>query len=196
MQQQQKSTEEAKEGPSSSYYGRASLLGTGALFPSTRGIVDALPHPTKPCLLYADHDPLAAAAHIVLLEKEADACGGDGLPPHPKHYSLFTTVHVCEPLAKRGDAGVRLLKKLKKGGQLTLPVLLNGGDIFQEGKGGGGNGKFERWSSTLDCLLPEYIDEAIGKKNLLRPSDAVGVYNMKLVRDHRWQLAMKMRGGN
>mmetsp|Transcript_3346 Transcript_3346/g.7345 ORF Transcript_3346/g.7345 Transcript_3346/m.7345 type:complete len:467 (+) Transcript_3346:126-1526(+) len=170
-----------------SYHGSVSLLSTGTLFPSTRGIVDTLPHPTKPCLLYADHDPLAAVSHICLLEKEVASsvelgCGGK-LPPHPKLYLQFSVVHVCQPLANRGDAGARLLKKLKKGAQLTLPLLLNGGEIFQDGIGSTSDGQTTNptyWSSTLDCLLPEYIDEVIGEKNSLRPKDAVGNYNMKL----------------
>jgi len=112
--------------------------------------------------------------------------GCDGkLPQHPKHYLQFSVVHVCQPLANRGDAGVRLVKKLKKGAQLSLPVLLSGGEIFQDGIGSRSTGHSTNpsyWSSTLNCLLPEYIDEAIGEKNSLRPKDAVGYYNMKLVR--------------
>lgn len=159
-----------------SYYGRVSRLSTGMLFPSTRGIVDTLPHPTKPCLLFADHDPLAAVAHICLLEKEVYSCSvcsaGALLPMNPK---LFTVVHVCEPLAKHEDAGTRILKKINKHSTMKLPVLLNEGNIFQEG-----DSSESGWSSSLSCLLPEYIDAVIGKKNLLRPEDAVGLYNMKL----------------
>lgn len=98
------------------------------------------------------------------------------VPVHPK---LFTVVHVCEPLAKHDDPGMRILNKISKqnnvvadnSNSLELPLLLHDGNILREG----------RSSSLMTCLLPEYIDEAIGKKNLLRPNDAVGLYNMKLV---------------
>jgi len=157
------------------------------LFPSSRGIVDTLPHPTyKPCLLFADHDPLAAISHICLLEKEVDSFGG-ALPLNPQ---LFTVVHVCEPLSKSkqdGDAGMRILKKINKqqpNNQLELPVLLHEGNIFQEGKGCETNFA----SSFAQSLLPEYIDEAIGRKHLLRPDDAVGLYNMKLFIQRHSQL--------
>ncbi|KAL7533088.1 hypothetical protein ACHAWF_004332 [Thalassiosira exigua] len=171
-------SDKPKPPPSPSFYGKASALSTGMLFPSSRGVVDALPHPTKPCLLFADHDPLAAVSHICLLEKEVENSGG-ALPCGET--SLFTVVHVCEPLALHADSGTRLLRKIGKRGtsSLELPVLLNEGSVFQEGRGPdvNVNGK---WLSFSSCLLPEYIDDEIGKKNLLRPVDAVGLYNMKL----------------
>lgn len=155
--------------PATSYHGKASLLSTGSLFPSgARGIVDQLPHPSRPCLLLADHDPLAQVAHTCLLEKEV--AGGDG-SNGPR---LFSVVHVCTPLAGRGDAGARLLRKIGKGADLGLPVLIHDGNIMQEGGAGGGH-----WASLSDCLLPEYIDEAIGEPHLLTPGDAVVAYNMK-----------------
>ena len=152
-----------------SFYGKVSPLSTGMLFPSVRGIVDALPHPELPCLLFADHDPLAAVSHICLMEKEVDSITASGgtasMPLKPK---LFTVAHVCQPLESRGDEGSRLLKKIGKNHALRLPVLLHEENIFQE--------------STDDSgLLPEYIDRAIGKKNLLIPNDDVGLFNMKLV---------------
>jgi hypothetical protein len=85
---------------SSSYYGTASPLSTGTLFPSGRGVVDRLPPPparrrddhddddddeeegrgddnddgdenSGSCtLLFADHDPISAMSHICLMEKE------------------------------------------------------------------------------------------------------------------------------
>ena len=154
-----------------SYHGRASELSTGALFPDgTRGIVDRLPCPSRPCLLLADHDPLAQVTHTCLLEKEAAGAGGEGRGP------AFSVVHVCAPLAGRGDAGTRILRKIGKGAGLGPPVLIHGGNIMQEGGGGGGA---SRWTSLTDCLLPEYIDGAIGEPHLLTPGDAVAAYNMR-----------------
>ncbi|KAL9186800.1 hypothetical protein ACHAXT_010520 [Thalassiosira profunda] len=169
---------EAGVSAATSYFGKVSPLSTGALFPSPRGIVDALPRPDKPCLLFADHDPLAAVAHICLLEKEAEANGGM-IPHNPK---LFTVVHVCEPLANRDDPGMRIVRKLGKqrDASLQLPVLIHEGNVFQEGRGGRINNVDGAWWSGSACLLPDYIDGAIGKKHSLRPDDAVGVYNMNL----------------
>ena len=68
--------------------------------------------------------------------------------------------------------------------QVIPPVVLHEGNIYQEGGGqssknnDGGGGA---WKSSLTLLLPEYIDECIGTKYLLRPNDATGFYNMKLV---------------
>lgn len=39
--------------PGTSFYGKASQLSTGMLFgPSPRGVVDSIPDPSKPCLLF------------------------------------------------------------------------------------------------------------------------------------------------
>ena len=165
-------TPSAPEGdnmPATSYYGKVSPLSTGMMFPSSRGIVDTLPI-GKPCFMFADHDPLCAIAHICLLEKEAETMPAGQLPTHT---TLFNVVHVCRPLANHEDAGMRILKKIQKKGVLELPVLLHSENILEESEGG--------MSSLSSCLLPEYIDEAIGTRNLLRPSDPVGLYNMKLV---------------
>ena len=159
-------TQAANTSSTTSYYGKVSPLSTGMLFPSPRGIVDALPHPTKPCLLFADHDPLSAVAHICLLEKEF-ASSTD---------NIFTIVHVCESLAKHDDAGMRILKKINVRAS-ALPVLLHDGNIFQEG---GRGSDINWWTSSLACLLPKYIDGAVGQKNLLTPDDAIGLYNMNL----------------
>lgn len=166
--------------PAESFFGKASPLSTGLLFSSTsgRGIVDSLPSgdPEKACLLFADHDPMAAVSHICLLEKEFrhwEAGGtrpaGDGPGP-----ALFTVVHVCEPLAARGDAGMRLLRKIDRGrgllGGAGGGTLLHRGNIFREAGG-----------RTAARLLPFYIDEAIGERDLLKPDDAIGRYNMNNV---------------
>ena len=122
-QQQQQHQSEG----TTSFYGTASKLATGSLFPNTQGIVDQIPSTdTKPCLIFSDSDIYSAIAHICLLEKEDDTTwrngggGGGGaaqsedqqLPLHPK---LFSVVHACKPLMKHEDAGMRILKKLSKG---------------------------------------------------------------------------------
>ena len=191
----------------SSYYGKVSPLSTGMLFPSPRGIVDALPsNGTKPILLYSDYDPLSAVSHICLLEKEVHAhnialssssgvIGGEeeeevddfhliSLNFTPK---LFSLVHVCEALTNHDDGGMRIIKKINKQMSqnndelLKVPILLHEGNIYQEGQSSKNNNDDGAWKSSLTLLLPEYIDECIGTKYLLRPTDATGFYNMKLV---------------
>jgi len=173
--------------PATSIHGTASPLSTGSLFPAgSRGIVDRLPRPDRPCLLLADHDPLAQVSHVCLLEKEVAANRPAGIDSNAAHWDrsesatpvepgLFSVVHVCIPLAGKGDAGARILRKIGKGAELGLPVLIHDGNIMQEG----GAGERGHWSSLSDCLLPEYIDEAIGEPHLLRTKDAVVAYNMK-----------------
>lgn len=176
-----------KSQPAQSYHGKASPLATGALFgPSPKGVVDSIPDPNKPCLLFSDWCPVGQCAHIALLEKEWQSqglCSADLFAK--KETNLFTVVHVCEALARHGDPGSRLLKKLMgiKGGNYKSvpysPVLVHDGNIIVElclddVKSLGGNG-------LLGLLLPGHIDEAIGVKNSLRPDDAVGLYNMNLV---------------
>lgn len=176
--------------PVESYHGKASPLSTGTLFgPSPQGIVDSIPDPNKPCLLFSDWCPVGECAHIALLEKEwqhHSALGGDEHSfRSKKEMNLFSIVHVCEALARHDDPGSRLMKKLRgiKGGNYASvpnsPVLVHDGNIIIElclndVKSLGGNG-------LLGLLLPGHIDEAIGKKNSLRPDDAVGLYNMNLV---------------
>jgi len=90
-----------------SYYGKVSPLSTGLLFPSSHGVVDRLPSSSStstntsiPCLLFADHDPLAAISHICLLEKEVDYQGGILAPSTLQRLTpqLFSVVHTCQPL--------------------------------------------------------------------------------------------------
>ena len=194
-----------------SYYGKVSPLSTGMLFPSPRGIVDALPsNGTKPILLYSDYDPLSAVSHICLLEKEVHAhnialsssssgVGGEEEEVDDFHLislnftpKLFSLVHACEALTNHDDGGMRIIKKINKQMSrhdelLKVPILLHEGYIYQEGGGGGqlssknSNNNDCAWKSSLTLLLPEYIDECIGTKYLLRPNDATGFYNMKLV---------------
>lgn len=182
----------AQSHPMESYHGKASPLSTGALFTNNpKGVVDSIPDPSKPCLLFSDWCPVGECAFISLLEKEWQHYTANGGYENTfvlrKDRNLFTTVHVCEALAKHGDPGSRLLKKLKgiKGGNYksvpTSPVLVHDGNIIIElclddVKSLGGNG-------LLGLLLPGHIDEAIGDKNSLRPGDAVGLYNMNLVSD-------------
>lgn len=175
---------------------RRSPLSTGVLFPSSHGVVDRLPSSSDvnntsiPCLLFADHDPLAAISHICLLEKEVDYQGGILAPSTLQRLTpqLFSVVHTCQPLTNRNheDAGMRIIKKINKqypqeNDTLKLPVLIHEGNIYQEGQDPLLNSNETLWSTTLSLLLPEFIDECIGKKHLLRPSDATGLYNMKLV---------------
>jgi len=173
-----------------SYYGKVSPLSTGLLFPSSHGVVDRLPSSSSssntsiPCLLFADHDPLAAISHICLLEKEVDYQGGVLAPSTLQRLTpqLFSVVHTCQPLSNQ-DVGMRLIKKINKqytqeNDTLKLPVLIHKGNIYQEGQV---NSNETSWSTTLSLLLPEFIDECIGKKHLLRPNDATGLYNMNLV---------------
>ena len=177
---------------SESYHGKASPLSTGILFgPTPQGIVDSIPHPDKPCLLFSDWCPVGECAYIALLEKEWQMHkeGGGDEKSFPvgrsKGMELFTVVHVCEALSKHEDPGSRLMKKLKgiKGGNYksvpNSPVLVHDGNIIIElclsdVKALGGNG-------LLGLLLPGHIDEAVGKRNSLRPDDAIGLYNMNLV---------------
>jgi len=174
-----------------SYYGKVSPLSTGLLFPSSHGVVDRLPSSSSssntsiPCLLFADHDPLAAISHICLLEKEVDYQGGVLAPSTLQRLTpqLFSVVHTCQPLSNHEDVGMRLIKKINKqytqeNDTLKLPVLIHKGNIYQEGQV---NSNETSWSTTLSLLLPEFIDECIGKKHLLRPNDATGLYNMNLV---------------
>ena len=175
-----------------SYYGKVSPLSTGLLFPSSHGVVDRLPSSSStssntsiPCLLFADHDPLAAISHICLLEKEVDYQGGVLAPSTLQRLTpqLFSVVHTCQSLSNHEDVGMRLIKKINKqytqeNDTLKLPVLIHEGNIYQEGQI---DSNETSWSTTLSLLLPEFIDECIGKKHLLRPSDATGLYNMKLV---------------
>ena len=193
-----------------SYYGKVSPLSTGTLFPSPRGIVDALPSSLQtsvPCLLFADHDPIAAISHICLLEKEMDyqqqqkeqqfddtnILSNGGVTPTTE---LFSVVNVCEPLANQNDAGMRILKKINKQHQMqhhgasddttgsnnsNLPILIHEGNIHKEVAGQQCDDDINDAPSLGLLLLPEYIDECIGIKRLLRPKDATGLYNMKLV---------------
>lgn len=174
-----------------SYYGTASKLGTGSLFPNTQGVVDSIPSTDeKPCLIFADNDIYSAIAHICLLEKEVYNNvnnstvwnnGGSGadydvLPLHPK---LFSVVHACKPLIKHDDAGMRILKKLSKGSSNIpeIPVLLHENNILRE------TSSAERKRNGLSgLLLPRFIDESIGAKHILSGSDGGGVisYNMNL----------------
>ena len=90
-------------------------------------------------------------------------------------------MHTCHLLNE--DAGMRIIKKINKqytqeNDTLKLPVLIHEGNIYQEGQI---DSNETSWSTTLSLLLPEFIDECIGKKHLLRPNDATGLYNMKLV---------------
>jgi len=173
-----------------SYYGKVSPLSTGLLFPSSHGVVDRLPSSSSssntsiPCLLFADHDPLAAISHICLLEKEVDYQGGVLAPSTLQRLTpqLFSVVHTCQPLCNQ-NAGMRIIKKINKqytqeNDTLKLPVLIHEGNIYQEGQI---DSNETSWSTTLSLLLPEFIDECIGKKHLLRPNDATGLYNMNLV---------------
>ena len=194
-----------------SYYGKVSPLSTGTLFPSSRGIVDALPSSLQtsvPCLLFADHDPIGAISHICLLEKEMDyqqqqkeqqlddtnILSNDEVSPTTE---LFSVVNVCEPLANQNDAGMRILKKINKQHQRqhhgasedttgsnssNLPILIHEGNIHKEVAGQQYDDDINDAPSLGLLLLPEYIDECIGIKRLLRPKDATGLYNMKLVR--------------
>jgi hypothetical protein len=181
----------AQSRPAESYHGKASPLSTGMLFTNPKGIVDSIPDPSKPCLLFSDWCPVGECAYISLLEKEWQHYTANGGYENTfvlrKDRKLFTTVQVCEALAKHGDPGSRLLKKLKgiKGGNYkSVPnslVLVHDGNIIIElclndVKSLGGNG-------LLGLLLPGHIDEAIGDKNSLRPGDAIGLYNMNLVSD-------------
>lgn len=178
-----------------SYHGKASLLSTGMLFgPSPRGIVDSIPDPDKPCLLFSDWCPIGQCAYISLLEKEWENYAAKGeteaalfaVDRKKESVKLFTVVHVCEALAKHDDGGSRLLKKLTgvKGDNLAKsacnPVLVHDGNIIIESCSSedsvGENG-------LLSLLLPGHIDEAIGKKNSLRPDNPIGLYNMNLVSD-------------
>ena len=186
-------TSSAISSSATSYYGKVSPLSTGLLFPSSHGVVDRLPsssststHTSIPCLLFADHDPLAAISHICLLEKEVDYQGGVLAPSTLQRLTpqLFSVVHTCQLLNE--DAGVRIIKKINKqytqeNDTLKLPVLIHEGNIYQEGNNPLLNSNGTWWSTTLSLLLPEFIDECIGKKHLLRPNDATGLYNMKLV---------------
>mmetsp|Transcript_3238 Transcript_3238/g.5438 ORF Transcript_3238/g.5438 Transcript_3238/m.5438 type:complete len:432 (+) Transcript_3238:32-1327(+) len=176
---------------STSYYGTASKLATGSLFPNTQGVVDSIPSTDeKPCLIFADNDIYSAIAHICLLEKEVYNnvnnsllwnSGGNGtyhdeLPLHPK---LFSVVHACKPLIKHDDAGMRILKKLSKGSHANpeIPVLLHENNILRE------TSEVERKRNGLSgLLLPRFIDESIGAKHILCGSDGGGVtsYNMNL----------------
>ena len=174
-----------------SYYGTASKLATGSLFPNTQGLVDTIPSTDeKPCLIFSDNDIYCAIAHICLLEKEVYNMvnnnniiwnnGGDAddheLPLHPK---LFSVVHACKPLIKHEDAGMRILKKLSKGStnNTEIPVLLHENNILRE------TSELERKRNGLPgLLLPRFIDESIGAKHILSGSDGTGVtsYNMNL----------------
>lgn len=177
--------QQSKPGSTESYHGKASLLSTGMLFgPTPRGIVDSIPHPNKPCLLFSDWCPIGACAHIALLEKDLEYRGksfGD-CSLDDINTNLFSVVHVCEALAHHEDGGMRLLKKItggNKGGKEVVrytPVLVHEGNIIIE--------SCSRGSGLLSLLLPGYIDEAVGRKNSLRPADAVGLYNMNLVSVH------------
>ena len=188
-----------------SYYGKVSPLSTGMLFPSPRGIVDALPsNGTKPILLYSDYDPLSAVSHICLLEKEVHAhniaisssssgVGGEEEEVDDFHLislnftpKLFSLVHACEALTNHDDGGMRIIKKINKQMSrhdelLKVPILLHEGNIYQEGQLSKNNNNDGASKSSSTLLLPEYIDECIGTKYLLRPNDAMGFYNMKLV---------------
>ncbi|KAL3778563.1 hypothetical protein HJC23_011659 [Cyclotella cryptica] len=172
--------QQSKTRPTESYHGKASLLSTGMLFGlNPQGIVDSIPHPNKPCLLFSDWCPIGACAHIALLEKDwevRDTTFGD-CSVDDKNESLFTVVHVCQALANHDDGGMRLLKKITspKGGKEAVgntPVLVHESNIIIE--------SCSRGSGLLGLLLPGYIDEAVGRKNSLRPDDAVGLYNMNL----------------
>lgn len=105
-------------------------------------------------------------------------------------------VHVCETLAKHGDSGSRLLKKISgkdnntinngnsdnigNQNEMTIPVLLHEGNILREK--GVGISKNEPTFGGGCMLLPGYIDGAIGtKKDSLKPIDSVTLYNMNLV---------------
>ncbi len=68
--------------------------------------------------------------------------------------------------------------------------MLHGGNIFQEVVGGGttedddDDGHRTIATTTTSMIIPEYIDEAVGgprARHSLRPEDAVGLYNMRLV---------------
>mmetsp|Transcript_11304 Transcript_11304/g.23830 ORF Transcript_11304/g.23830 Transcript_11304/m.23830 type:complete len:412 (+) Transcript_11304:59-1294(+) len=178
--------------PGTSFYGKASQLSTGMLFgPSPRGVVDSIPDPSKPCLLFNDSCPISECAYITLLEKEFESFPTDDsneeLPTNPQ---LFTVIHVCEALAKHDDSGSRLLKKIRgkafSNGSLEIPVLLHEGNILREKRLGSNNNNYEVGGSLL---LPEYIDAAIGTKNSLRPNDSVTLYNMNLFIQRHSQLS-------
>jgi hypothetical protein len=74
---------------------------------------------------------------------------------------------------------------------LGLPVLLHGGDIFQEVVWGGGamenddnNGHYTMATTMAVMIILEHIDKVIvdtGARYLLRPNDAMALYNMRLV---------------
>ena len=106
------STSTTSSATATSYYGKVSPLSTGLLFPSSHGVVDRLPSSSDvnntsiPCLLFADHDPLAAISHICLLEKEVDYQGGILAPSTLQRLTpqLFSVVHTCQPLSNREDA--------------------------------------------------------------------------------------------
>ena len=175
-----------------SYHGKASLLSTGMLFGhNPRGIVDSIPHPNKPCLLFSDWCPIGQCAYMALLEKEWQNYkdgGGDEksfAADRKAGMKLFTVVHVCDALAKHEDPGSRLLKKLKgiKGGSYKTvpnsPVFVHDGNIIVELSMG--DVKSLQGNGLLGLLLPGHIDEALEKRNSLRPDDAVDSYNMNLV---------------
>jgi hypothetical protein len=170
--------------PNESYHGRASLLSTGMLFgPTPRGIVDSIPHPNKPCLLFSDWCPVGQCALISLLEKEYEisAASLEAASQMKENWNLFTVVHVCESLAKHDDGGSRLLKKLarSKGGleAARTPVLVHEGDILVESE----KPQSLEGTGLSGLLLPVYIDGAVGRAHSLRPAGAVGLYNMNLV---------------
>jgi hypothetical protein len=178
-----------------SYCGTASKLATGTLFlpNNAHGIVDTLPVSTEsaPCLIFSDSDIYSAIAHICLLEKEVYSNNNNIkdddkllLPLHPK---LFSVVHACKHLLRHEDAGMRMLKKLSKKNHCTntstathatntdtassssdvynnleIPVLLHKNNIFRE------ISEEERnKNGVLGLLLPRFIDETIGAKNIL-----------------------------
>ena len=166
-----------------SFHGKASPLSSGTLFGTTpRGLVVSLPHPDKPCLLFSDWCPIGECALIALLEKEWQ----DFAPKKTAfiarritEMNLFTVVHVCETLAKHGDEGSRLLKKLTHISEDNIlfpnsPVLVQNNNIIMESC-------VNESTGLLGLLLPGYIDEAIGQKNSLKPDNPIGLYNMNLV---------------
>ncbi len=73
-------------------------------------------------------------------------------------------------------------KGTEKRAVLDLPLLLHDGNIFQE-RGGADEVDDDHRNTTpptSSMMIPEYIDEAIGPRHSLRPTDAVGLYNMRL----------------
>ena len=193
-----RSTPQLQHYPITSYFGTASKLATGSLFPNSHGIVDTIPSTDeKPCLIFSDSDIYSAIAHICLLEKEVynntrndnirQADGSDELLPlYPK---LFSVVHACKFLIKQGDAGMRILKKLNKGritntinGNIEIPVLLYENNILRE------TSEVERERNGLSSLLlPRFIDETIGAKHVLSGSRVTN-YNMNLFIQRHTQL--------